>query len=40
MVKILRKNEKPKISLTDGIHTLKVINAAEKSHKIKRSIFI
>jgi predicted dehydrogenase len=40
MIKILNKKEKPKISLIDGIHTLKVINSAEKSHKIKRSVII
>ena len=38
MIKIIRKIEKPKITLEDGIHTMKIIQNAKKSSNFGRKI--
>jgi len=40
MIKILKNIDKPKVSLEDGIHTMKIIEAAKKSNKFGRNIKI
>ena len=40
MLEILSKKIKPKISLEDGIHTMKIISAAMKSNKLKKAILV
>ena len=40
MIKILRNKEKPAINLDDGIHTMKIIEAAVKSNKLGKTVKI
>ena len=40
MIKILRNKEKPAINLDDGIHTMKIIEAAIKSNKLGKTVKI
>ena len=40
MLEILSRKVKPKISLEDGIHTMKIISAAIKSNKLKKAILV
>lgn len=40
MIKILRNEEKPAINLHDGIHTMKIIEAAIKSNKLGKTVKI